>query len=245
MPVPDRRSRNFLLNALPEDVWERLVPSLERVAMSAGQVIYELGVPVRDAYFPTSSIFSMHCLLQNGSTAQVAMIGRDGMVGVSLFLGAERSESQISVQTAGQAMRLPAHALHDEFGRGGALMQVLLRYTQFFINQVVQSAACNQHGTVEQRLCRWLLLSLDRLPDGDLSMTHESIANALGVRREGISEAAGRLQRQGAIHYHRGHIHVVDRLALERDACECYRMEKRGMDRLQIGRTAPSEPGAN
>ncbi|MEO6032113.1 MAG: Crp/Fnr family transcriptional regulator [Burkholderiaceae bacterium] len=230
------------MNALPEEVWERLVPGLECVALSAGQVVYASGAPVHDAYFPTSSIFSMHCLLENGSTAQVAMVGRDGMVGLSLFLGAERSMSQISVQTAGQAFRLPAHVLHEEFGRGGALMQVLLRYTQFFINQMVQSAACNQHGTIEQRLCRWLLLSLDRLPGGELSMTHESIANALSVRREGISEAAARLQRQGAIHYHRGHIDVVDRPALERGACECYRMEKSGMDRIQFGPPARGDP---
>jgi CRP-like cAMP-binding protein len=243
MPAPNRRSQNLLLNALPEDVWDRLTPGLEPVALAAGQVICESGAAVHDAYFPTSAIVSMHCLLENGSTAQVAMIGRDGMVGLSLFLGAERPMSQIDVQTAGEALRLRAHALRDEFGRGGALMKVLLRYTQFFINQMVLSAACNQHGTVEQRLCRWLLLSLDRLPGGELWMTHELIANALGVRREGISEAAARLQRQGTIRYHRGHIDVIDRPALERAACECYRMEKRGMDSLQFNPPVPSGLG--
>ena len=242
-PALNQRAENLLLDALPEDVQERLAGDLEPVALAAGQVLCEAGASVHDAYFPTSAIVSMHCLLESGSTAQVAMIGRDGMVGLSLFLGAERSMSQIDVQTAGRAYRLPAHALRAEFARSGALMQVLLRYTQFFINQMVQSAACNQHGTVEQRLCRWLLLGLDRSPGGELWMTHELIANALGVRREGISEAAARLQRQGAIHYHRGHIDVVDRAALERGACECYRMEKREMGRVRFGQPAPGTPG--
>lgn len=229
---------NLLLNELPEEVRERLAPSLECVTMPVGRILYEAGAPVRDAYFPLSSIVSMHCLMQNGSAAEVALIGREGMIGLSLFLGAPRSNSQISVQSSGQGWRLPAQCLKDEFARGGALMQVLLRYTQAFIGQMVQTAACNRHGTLEQRLCRWLLLSLDRTSSGELTMTHELIANALGVRREGITEAAGRLQRQGAIHYHRGHISVLDRPALERRTCECYQLDRCATVQLPVSRNA-------
>jgi CRP-like cAMP-binding protein len=231
MPVPNRFSENILLGALPEEVLERLAPHLERVSMPLGRVLYESGATVHDAWFPASSIISMHRLMENGSAAEVALIGPEGMVGLSLFLGAERPNTEVSVQSAGHAFRMPARALKDEFGRGGALMQVLLRYTQTFIAQMAQTAACNRHGTLEQRLCRWLLLNLDRMPSGELAMTHELIANALGVRREGVSEAAGRLQRQGAIHYHRGHLSVLDRPVLERQACECYRMDQRGAER--------------
>ncbi|HEX6019856.1 MAG TPA: Crp/Fnr family transcriptional regulator [Burkholderiaceae bacterium] len=165
--------------------------------------------------------------MENGSAAEVALIGLEGMVGLSLCLGDERSSTEVSVQSSGTAFRVPGRALKDEFVRGGALMQVLLRYTQAFIEQMAQTAACNRLGTLEQRLCRWLLLNLDRMPSDELTMTHELIANALGVRREGVSEAAARLQRQGAIHYHRGHISVLDRPALEDRACECYRMDQR------------------
>ena len=231
VPVSHRPSENLLLDALPEDALERLTPHLEHVPMPVGRVLYESGATVRDAWFPTSSIVSMHRLMENGSAAEVALIGPEGMLDLSLFLGAERSNTEVSVQSAGHAFRMPARPLKEEFGRGGALMQVLLRYTQSFIAQMAQTAACNRHGTLEQRLCRWLLLNLDRMPSGELSMTHELIANALGVRREGVSEAAGRLQRQGAIHYHRGHLSVLDRPVLESRACECYRMDRRGAER--------------
>jgi CRP-like cAMP-binding protein len=231
MLAPNRPSENRLLGALPEDVLERLAPHLERVAMPLGRVLYESGAPVHEAYFPTSSIVSMHRLMENGSAAEVALVGSEGMLGLSLFLGAERSNTEVSVQSPGHAFRMPARSLEEEFGRGGALMQVLLRYTQTFIAQVAQTAACNRHGTLEQRLCRWLLLNLDRMPSGELTVTHELIAHALGVRREGVTEAAGRLQRQGAIHYHRGHLSVLDRPVLENHACECYRMDQRVAER--------------
>ena len=227
MLAPDRPSENHLLDALPEEVREHLAHHLERVAMPLGRVLYESGAPVHEAYFPTSSIISMHRLMENGSAAEVALVGPEGMLGLSLFLGAERPNTEVSVQSPGHAFKMPARALKEEFVRGGALMQVLLRYTQTFIAQMAQTAACNRHGTLEQRLCRWLLLNLDRVPSGELTMTHELIANALGVRREGVSEAAGRLQRQGAIHYHRGHLSLLDRPVLERQACECYRMDRR------------------
>lgn len=231
MLAPNRPSENRLLGALPEDVLERLAPHLERVAMPLGRVLYESGAPVHEAYFPTSSIVSMHRLMENGSAAEVALVGSEGMLGLSLVLGAERSNTEVSVQSPGHAFRMPARSLEEEFGRGGALMQVLLRYTQTFITQMAQTAACNRHGTLEQRLCRWLLLNLDRMPSGELTVTHELIANALGVRREGVTEAAGRLQRQGAIHYHRGHLSVLDRPVLENHACECYRMDQRVAER--------------
>ncbi|MEO7008533.1 MAG: Crp/Fnr family transcriptional regulator [Caldimonas sp.] len=234
MLAPHRPSENHLLGALPEEVLERLAPHLERVPMPLGRVLYESGAPVHEAYFPTSSIVSMHRLMENGSTAEVALVGPEGMLGLSLFLGAERPNTEVSVQSPGHAFRMRAQNLKEEFGRGGALMQVLLRYTQTFIAQMAQTAACNRHGTLEQRLCRWLLLNLDRMPSGELEMTHELIANALGVRREGVSEAAGRLQRLGAIHYHRGHLNVLDRPALESRACECYRMDQRSAARPQI-----------
>jgi CRP-like cAMP-binding protein len=230
MFAPDRPSRNLLLNALPEEVLERLSPHLERVAVPVGRVLYKSGAAVRDTWFPITSIISMHRRMENGSIAGVALIGSDGMVGLSTFLGAERSNTEVSVQSPGHAFRMPARILSEEFARGGALMQVLLHYTQTFIAQMAQTAACNRHGTLEQRLCRWLLLHLDRIPDGELTMTHELIANALGVRREGVSEAAARLQREGAIHYHRGHLSVLDRPVLESRACECYRMDRRGAE---------------
>lgn len=234
MLAPNRIFENRLLTALPEDALERLAPHLRRVALKVGQVLCESGAPIGEAYFPTSSILSMHRLMENGSTAEVALIGPEGMIGLSLLLDAERSNTEISVQSPGYAFTIPARPFVEEFGRGGAAMKVLLRYTQTFIAQMAQTAACNRHGTLEQRLCRWLLLNLDRMPSGELEMTHELIANALGVRREGVSEAAGRLQRQGAIHYHRGHLSVLDRPVLESRACECYRMDRLGSERPQI-----------
>lgn len=234
MQVSNRPSGNLLLDALPEDVLARLAPRLERVAMRVGRVLYEPGAVVRDAWFPAGSIVSMHRLMENGNATEVALIGLEGMVGLSVFLGAERSNTEISVQTPGHACRMPAQALREEFVRGGALMQVLLHYTQSFIGQMAETAVCNRNGTLEQRLCRWLLLNLDRMPDSEMAMTHELIANALGVRREGVSEAAGRLQRQGAIRYHRGHLRVLDRPVLEHRACECYRTDRRGAEQPAV-----------
>lgn len=217
-------SQNFLLNAMPQEVVERLCLDLERVQMPAGQVLCEPGVAVRDVYFPATSIVSMSYVMESGSSAEIALVGREGMVGVPLLLGTTSSTVQASVQSAGLGFKLPGRCLIEEFKRGGTLMHVLLRYTGFLIGQMEQTAACNRHGTLEQRLCRWLLMTLDRLPGNELTMTHELIANALGVKREGVTEAASRLRHQGAIHYRRGHIEVLDRPVLERQACECYPM---------------------
>jgi CRP-like cAMP-binding protein len=222
MSIVHRWFENSLLRALPDDVRQRLAPSLALVTMPVGQVLHEPGAAMSAAYFPLSSIVAKLFVMEDGHSAPVALVGHEGVVGVSLFLGGVRPTSQASVQSAGQGLRLPAHRLQEEFGRGGALMQVLLRHTQNLIAHIMQTAACNYHGTLEQRLCRWLLLSLDRSSSSELRMTHELIANGLGVRREGVTEAASRLQRQGAIRYHRGHISVLDRTMLERQVCDCY-----------------------
>ena len=226
MPSLSWPSQNFLLNAMPQEVVERLCPDLERIHMPAGQVLCEPGVATRDVYFPATSVVSMSYVMESGSSAEIALIGREGMVGVPLLFGTASSTVQASVQSAGFGFRLPGRCLIKEFGRGGKLMHVLLSYAGSLIEQMEQTAACNRHGTLEQRLCRWLLLTLDRLPSNELTMTHELIANALGVKREGVTEAAGRLRHQGAIHYRRGHIEVLDRPILELHACECYRMDR-------------------
>ena len=215
-------SRNFLLDAMPPEVVERLCPDLERVQMPAGQVLYEPGVAMRDVYFPATSVAAMSYVMENGSSAEIAMIGREGMVGVPLLLGNASSTVRAVVQSTGLGFRLPSRCLVEEFERGGPLMHTLLRYMGLLMRQMEQTAACNRHGTLEQRLCRWLLLTLDRLPGNELTMTHELIANALGVKREGVTEAATRLRHEGAIEYRRGHIEVLDRPVLERHACECY-----------------------
>ena len=214
--------QNALLASLPQDVIARLRPTLQRVQMPAGCTLFEPGAAVRDVYFPESAAVAMSFALENGSSAEVALIGREGMVGVRLLLGESSLNVRARVQIAGVGLRLPAAGLLDETRRGGALMQVLLQYTASYIGQIVQTAACNRHGTVEQRLCRWLLLSLDRAPGTALAMTHESIAVALGVKREDITEAAGRLRSQGAIDYRRGHIAVLNRAMLERHTGEFY-----------------------
>jgi CRP-like cAMP-binding protein len=222
MPGLNGNPRNFLLSALPEEVNERLRPDLEPMTMRAGEIVHETDACIRHVYFPTDAIVSMRYVLPSGHCAEVAMIGHEGMTGLSALLGAENSIAEVAVQSAGRVLRLPVRSLRAEFARGGELMTVLLRYTQSFIGQMAETAACNRHGTLEQRLCRWLLLSLDRMPGGDLRMTHELIALALGVKREGVTEAAGRLRRRGAIEYSRGHIRVLDRPVLEQAACECY-----------------------
>jgi CRP-like cAMP-binding protein len=243
MSVARRWSDNALLAALPDDVRQRLAPGLALVAMPLGRVLHEPGASMSAPWFPHSSIVAKLFVMQDGHTAPVALVGREGMVGVSLFLGGGRPVSLASVQGTGEGYRLAAHCLQEEFARGGALMQVLLRYTQSLIGQMMRTAACNHHGTLEQRLCRWLLLSLDRSSGGELAMTHELIANGLGVRREGITEAASRLQRQGAIRYHRGHISVLDRGVLERQVCECYRAGRRAAEGIPIDTTALQAAG--
>ena len=222
MPVLTCPPQNALLAALPQDVMQRLSATLQRVQMPAGSILFEPGTPVREVYFPETSAVAMSFAMQNGSSAEVALIGREGMVGVRLLLGESSLNVRASVQIAGSGLRLPAACLLAEAGRGGALMQILLQYTASYIGQLVQTAACNRHGTVEQRLCRWLLLSLDRVPGSTLAMTHESIAIALGVKREGITEAACRLRREGAIDYRRGHIEILDRSILEGHTAEFY-----------------------
>ena len=223
---------NLLLAAMPRAEYQSLVPSLERVAMPLGQALYESGEAQGFVYFPTSSIVSLLYVLANGATAEIAVTGRDGLVGIALFMGGETTPSRAVVQSAGEGYRLRASVLKKEFERGGALQHLLLRYTQALITQMAQTAVCNRHHSVDQQLCRWLLLSLDRLPSNELQMTQELIANMLGVRREGVTAAAGRLQEQGLISYVRGRIRVLDRPGLEAAVCECYKVVKDEYDRL-------------
>ena len=227
---------NLLLAAMPEADYKALTPSLERVAMPLGQAVYESGGPQGYVYFPTSSIVSLLYVLADGATAEIAVTGNEGLVGIALFMGGETTPSRAVVQSAGQGYRLSAKLLKQEFERGGPLQHLLLRYTQALITQMTQTAVCNRHHSVDQQLCRWLLLSLDRLPGNKLVMTQELIANMLGVRREGVTEAAGKLQAEGLIEYSRGKITVVDRERLEARVCECYSVVKREYDRLLPGR---------
>ena len=225
-------NQNHLLAALLDAEFDRLSPHLELVPMPLGDVLYESGGKLSYAFFPTTSIVSLHYLLENGGSSEIAGVGNEGILGVSLFMGGNTTPSRAIVQTGGHGYRLPAHVLMAEFDRGGQVMRLLLRYTQALLTQMAQTAVCNRHHTVEQQLCRWLLLTLDRLPRNDLTMTQELIANMLGVRREGVTEAAGRLQGYGYISYRRGHITVLDRVGLERDVCECYAVVKKEFARL-------------
>ena len=200
--------------------------------MPLGHVLYEPGSAMRHVYFPTNSIVSLLYVMEDGSSAEIAIVGNEGIVGISLFMGGETTSSRAVVQSAGQAYRVPGKYLKDEFFRAGPFQRLLLRYTQALITQMGQTAVCNRHHSVEQQLCRWLLMSLDRLPSNELTMTQELIANMLGVRREGVTEAAGKLQKLALIRYNRGHIVVVDRPALEAHACECYAVVKLEFDRL-------------
>ncbi len=225
-------SQNHLLAALPSAEFEFLAPHLELVIMPLGEMIYEPSVQMQYAYFPTTSIVSLHYVMESGSSAESAGVGNEGVVGISLFMGGETTSSSAVVQTAGQAYRLERRILKREFDRGGLLQKLLLRYTQALITQMSQTAACNRHHSVEQQLCRWLLLTLDRMPTNDLVITQERMAGMLGVRREGITEAAGNLQRGGLINYRRGHISVLDRAGLEKRVCECYAVVKTEMNRL-------------
>ena len=224
--------QNHLLAALPPAIQQRLLPMLELFPLPLGKVLYESGDTMRYVYFPTDSIVSLLYVMESGASAEISVVGKDGIVGVSLFMGGESTSSRAVVQSAGSAYRLAGQKLKDEFNRHSELMQLLLRYTQSLITKMAQTAVCNRHHSIDQQLCRWLLLSLDRLPDNKLTMTQELIANMLGVRREGVTEAAGKLQKLGVIDYCRGHITVLDRSKLEALSCECYAVVKRERDRL-------------
>ena len=230
--------QNHLLAALPADDYARLLPALEPVAMPLGWVVYESGGRMGHVYFPTTSIISLLYVMESGASAEIAIVGDEGLVGISLFMGGETTPSRAVVQSAGVGYRLNAAALKREFAMGGEMQHLALRYTQALITQMAQTAVCNRHHSVDQQLCRWLLLSMDRLPDNQLSMTQELIANMLGVRREGVTEAAGHLQAAGIIHYSRGHITVLDRTRLEQRVCECYGVVKSEYDRLLSYRVA-------
>jgi CRP-like cAMP-binding protein len=223
---------NHLLAALPEAERLRWRPQLEAVDMPLGRVIYEPGNRLSHVYFPTTSIVSLLYVLENGASAEIAVVGNEGIVGVALFMGGESTPSRGVVQSAGQGYRLKADLMLEEFNRAGPVLHLLLRYTQALITQMAQTAVCNRHHSLDQQLCRWLLLSLDRLSGTELVMTQELIANMLGVRREGVTEAAGQLHRAGLIQYRRGHISVIDRAGLEKRTCECYSVVKREYDRL-------------
>jgi CRP-like cAMP-binding protein len=223
---------NFLLAALPDPEWERWQPLLERIEMPLGQVLYESGATLTHVYFPTTAIVSLLYVMENGASAEIAVVGNEGLVGISLFMGGESTPSRAVVQSAGQGFRLQAQLMKDEFNRAGPVLHLMLRYTQALITQMSQTAVCNRHHSLDQQLCRWLLLSLDRLRTNELAMTQELIANMLGVRREGVTEAALRLQEAGLISYARGHIKVLDRPGLEKRTCECYAVVKREYERL-------------
>jgi CRP-like cAMP-binding protein len=232
MPSPHSPKQNHLLAALPAAEFERLATHLELVPLPLGEMLYEPGEQLQYGYFPTTAIVSLHHVMASGASAESAGVGNEGVVGIALFMGGETTPSSAVVQTAGHAYRLAGRLLKEEFNRAGPMQQLLLRYTQALITQMSQTAACNRHHSVEQQLCRWLLLTLDRLPSHELIMTQELVASMLGVRREGITEAAGNLQRAGFISYRRGHIAVLDRAGLESRACECYAVVKKEMSRL-------------
>jgi len=230
--VPHDPRQNHLLAALPADEYARLLPNLELIPMPLGHVLYEPGVQMRHVYFPTTCIVSLLYVMENGASAEIAVVGNEGVVGVSLFMGGESTTSRAVVQSEGHAYRLKAQLLKDEFFRAGPMQRLLLRYTQALLTQMAQTAVCNRHHSLDQQFCRWLLLSLDRLSSNELVMTQELIANMLGVRREGVTEAAGNVQRAGLISYNRGRITVLDRPGLEARACECYAVVKKEFDRL-------------
>ncbi len=232
MSVPHSPSQNHLLAALPTAEFESLAAQLELVPMPLGQMLYEPGEQLRHAYFLTTSIVSLQYVTESGASAETAGVGNEGVVGISLFMGGDTTSSSAVVQTAGHAYRLDRRLLKQEFDRAGLLQRLLLRYTQALMTQMSQTAACNRHHSVEQQLCRWLLLTLDRVSTRELIMTQELIAGMLGVRREGVTEAAGKLQRAGFISYRRGHIAVLDRSGLESRACECYGVLKKELTRL-------------
>ena len=231
-------TENQLLAALPDPEWQRWQPQLERVEMPLGQVLYEAGTTLSHVYFPTTAIVSLLYVMENGASAEIAVVGNDGIVGISLFMGGDSTSSRAVVQSAGLGLRLKAQIMKDDFNRAGPVLHLLLRYTQALITQMAQTAVCNRHHSLDQQLCRWLLLSLDRLQGNELVMTQELIANMLGVRREGVTEGALKLQQAGLIRYARGHISVLDRDGLENRSCECYAVVKKEYDRLLPQRSA-------
>ena len=234
MPVAEvpNKSENRLLAALPMKEYDRLRPALQDVSFSLGQVVYEFGGHLDYVYFPTTAIVSLLYTMENGSSAEMGLTGNDGVVGIALFMGGGTMPNRAVIQSAGGALRMNAKTLQDEFARGGKFQQLLLRYTQALITQISQTAVCNRLHSVEQQLCRWLLLSHDRVPADELVMTQELIGDMLGVRREGVTVAAGRLQAEGAISYVRGHITILDRAKLEESVCECYKVVRDEFDRL-------------
>jgi CRP-like cAMP-binding protein len=224
--------QNHLLAALPKEIFERIAPHLELIPMPLGEVLYESGGQLHHVYFPTTAIVSLHYVMENGASAEIAGVGNEGVVGISLFMGGNTTPSRATVCTSGYGYRLKARLMMEEFNRAGPMMRLMLRYTQALITQMSQTAVCNRHHSMEQQMCRWLLLTLDRLPTPELIMTQELIASMLGVRREGITETAGDLQRSGLISYRRGHITVLDRCGLESRTCECYNVVKKEFHRL-------------
>ena len=232
MQSPNDPRQNRLLAALPAAQYAHVIAQLELVPMALGQMLYEPGTQMRHAYFPTSSIVSLHYVTESGASAETAGVGNEGVVGVPLFMGGDSTTSSAVVQTAGHAYRLERNLLKQEFDRGGLMQRLLLRYSQALLTQMAQTAVCNRHHSVEQQLCRWLLLTLDRLPERELVMTQELLASMLGVRRESITDAAGKLQSAGYLRYHRGHISVLQRSGLETRACECYGVVRKELARL-------------
>jgi len=232
MPSPPHPRQNHLLAALPKSEFERLISHLEVVPLPLGEALYESGDKLQHVYFPTTAIVSLLYEFENGSSAEIAVVGYEGIVGIALFMGGDTMPNRAVVQSAGTAYRLRGQVLKEEFTKAGALQHLLLRYTLAMLTQMAQTAVCNRHHSVDQQLCRWLLLSLDRLPASELNMTQELIAKMLGVRREGVTEAAGKLQDAGLIHYSRGRIMVLDREGLEKRVCECYEVVRQEFRRL-------------
>jgi len=234
MPAAHVHEDNHLLAALSPAERERLIPHLKLVPMPLGRVLYESGDVMRHVYFPTDCIVSLLYVMENGASAEISIVGNEGLIGIALFMGGETTPSRAIVQSAGHAYRLIGRELKEEFHRNGQMQLLLLRYTQALITQMAQTAVCNRHHSVDQQLCRWLLLSLDRLSSNKLTMTQELIANMLGVRREGVTEAAGKLQKLGVIRYSRGQITVLDREKMEQLCCECYEVVRKETDRLSM-----------
>ncbi len=242
MPQSPKSKINYLLATLPADVYARLLPNLELVALPLGKVLYESGDTLRHVYFPVDCIVSLLYVMEDGASAEISVVGKEGIIGIALFMGGDSTPSRAIIQSGGYAYRLLAQKFKDEFNRHSEMLMLLLRYTQSLITQMAQTAVCNRHHSIDQQLCRWLLLSLDRLPTNRLTMTQELIANMLGVRREGVTESAGKLQKLGVIEYSRGQITVLDRAQLEALSCECYAVVKKETDRLM---PCPLTPAAS
>jgi CRP-like cAMP-binding protein len=247
MSVPDSPEGNHLLAALPAAEFQRLAPNLERVQLRLGETLYRPGEPLRHAYFPTTAIISLLYVMESGAASEIASVGNEGVLGISLFMGGTTTPGSAVMQAAGFGYRIKAHLLHEEFHRGGDLQRLLLRYTRVLAVQIGQAASCNRHHSIEQQLCRWLLSTLDRLPSNEVVITHELVAGILGVRRESITTAAGKLQRAGVLRYRRGHISVVGRAGLEAAACECYAVVRQEFRRLRtesLHDQSPPNPNA-